>query len=220
LKEHGFPCPESYIPENPKKLTFPLFVKDRFGGGSKNGFKAENGEEASVYLRYLKAKRLKPIVQQYVGTADAEYTTGVLLGRNRRFISAITFKRTLIAGASGTMICEKYPEVTDYAVNIARKLETRGSINIQSRLADGTPYAFEINPRFSGSSPARAGLGVNEIDLAVDEFYLRRRVSRPTIQYGKVVLRCFQEVYADLADVEKLNAGESVSGTGKINDYI
>jgi len=220
LKEHGFTCPESYIPEDPKKLTFPLFIKDRFGGGSKNAFKAENDEEVNFYLRYLKAKRVKPIVQQYIGNADEEYTTGVLFGKDGRLISAITFKRTLIAGASGIMICDKYQEVTDYAVNVVRKLKTMGSVNIQSRLADGRPYALEINPRFSGSLPARAGLGVNEIDLAIDEFYHGISVSRPRIHYGKVVLRCFQEVYADLADVEKLNAGESVSRTGKIIDYI
>jgi carbamoyl-phosphate synthase large subunit len=220
LKKHGFDCPESYIPDDPQNLAFPLFIKDRFGGGSKHAFKIENEEELKVYLHFYAAKGMKPIIQRYVGSPEEEYTTGVLFGKDGRLISAITFKRTLIAGASGIMTCKEYPEVTQNAVAIARTLKTVGSINIQSRLVDGKPYAFEINPRFSGSSPARAGLGANELDMAIDEFYLGRKVESPKIQYNTAVLRCFQEVSVDLAEVEKLTQGRPVSHSGRIHDYV
>lgn len=220
LKQHGFNCPDSYIPEEPKELAFPLFIKDRFGGGSKNAFKIENKDELNTYLHYYKTKNLKPIIQSYVGVPEEEYTTGVLFGKDGRLISAITFKRTLIAGASGIMTCKEYPEVTQNAAAIAKTLKTMGSINIQSRLVNGKPCAFEINPRFSGSSPARAGLGVNEIDMAIDEFFLNKRVESPKIPYNTAIMRCFQEVYVDLSEVEKIEQGKPVSRSGRIHDYV
>lgn len=220
LRQHGFACPESYIPEAPKPLKFPLIIKDRFGGGSKNQFTCDNPAELDTALKILRKKNIKPIIQEYVGTPSEEYTTGVLFGKDGRLISAITFKRTLIAGASGIMTCKEYPEVTNYAIAVARSLKSMGSLNIQSRLVNGAPIAFEINPRFSGSSPARAVAGVNEIDLAIDEFYLNKRVASPTPNYNTAILRCFQELVVDLADVEKLESGTPVSGGGRVSDSL
>ena len=37
-----------------------------------------------------------------------------------------------------------------------------GPANIQCRVVDGVPYAFEVNPRFSGTTYFRTLLGVNE----------------------------------------------------------
>ena len=95
-----------------------------------------------------------------------------------------------------------------------------GSINLQSRFVNGKPYIFEINPRFSGSTPARAGLGVNEVDMAIDSFFLGKNVKKASPKTGMVIMRCFQEVYGKMSDIEKLEKGKSISLAGKIIDYI
>lgn len=220
LKKNKFYTPESYIPEEPRNLKFPLIVKDRFGGGSKNIFVVEDKKELDYALNALKKKNLKPIVQEYVGNINEEYTTGVLFSKERKLISSVTFKRTLLAGASGTMICKEFKEINEYAVKIASKLNTIGSINLQSRLVDGKPYIFEINPRFSGSSPARAGLGVNEVDLAIESYYLNKKVDEIKPKTNTIVMRCFQEIYSDLDELEKLEKGDNVKRSGNAYDYI
>ncbi len=220
LKKNGFYVPESYLPEEPKNLDFPLMVKDRFGSGSKNVFKVDDENELDYVLKILQKRNLKPIIQEYVGSIDEEYTSGVLFSKDKEVLSSITFKRTLIAGASGTMICKDFKEINSYAEKVVSKLETVGSINLQIRLVDGKPYIFELNPRFSGSLPARAGLGVNEIDMAIDSFFLGKKVKRVVPQTNKVIMRCFQEVYADLDEWEKLDKGKKISRKGKIYNYL
>ncbi len=220
LAENGFPTPQSYLPgQDASGLGWPRIIKDRFGGGSKNVFIVENEDELKDRLEHFKRKKLQPIIQEYVGSMDEEYTTGVMVDKDGEILSSVTFRRTLIAGASGVMTCDEYPEVTATAEKIAKALQLHGSINVQSRLVDGTTYAFEMNPRFSGSEPIRVGVGVNEVDRAIDYYYLGKKLERV---YPKkaAAMRCFQEVIGTLEDLEKLKKGEGLDKAGKINDYI
>lgn len=199
---------------------YPLFVKPRFAGGSKSAYKANNEEEMMFYVKKLMNLGYKPIIQRYIGSMDDEYTTGVLLSPQGEVISAVTFKRTLIAGASGTMIFKEYPLVTGYAVKIAKALAGIGSINIQTRLYQGQPYTLEINPRFSGSTPARAGVGVNEVDLAIDMFYLNKKVSKPSPKYNQVICRAFQEVFVPEEKVKQLERGKGINKCGGTYEWF
>jgi len=163
---------------------------------------------------------IKPIIQKYIGSMNEEYTTGVIFTPKGKLLSAITFKRTLIAGASGTMIFKKYPMVTKYAVKIARQLSPMGSINVQSRVHEGEPYTLEINPRISGSSPARVCIGVNEADLAIDMFYLKKKVNKPIPIYNQVICRAFQEVFVPENVVKLLDEGKGINKCGETNEWF
>ena len=56
---------------------------------------------------------------------------------------------------------------------LARKLGSRGPLNVQGRLRDGVFLPFEVNPRFSASTYLRALAGVNELAI-----YLRNVCGR------------------------------------------
>jgi carbamoyl-phosphate synthase large subunit len=51
---------------------------------------------------------------------------------------------------------------------MANALGSVGPLNIQGRLDNGEFVAFEINPRFSGTTPMRAMAGFNEPELLID----------------------------------------------------
>ena len=52
--------------------------------------------------------------------------------------------------------------VERYCRQIVAGFDFIGPANIQCRVVDGVPYAFEVNPRFSGTTYFRTLLGVNE----------------------------------------------------------
>ena len=217
LRNHGFHVPRAYLPENPEELPFPLIVKDRFGGGSKNIAVVQDEGSLQSTLQRMQEKGIKPIVQEYVGSEAEEYTTSILYGADGTLLSAITFRRTLYHGSTGTMECQEFPEINDYAARVAKALPSCGSLNIQSRLVNGKMYIFEINPRFSGSTAARVGLGVNEVDMAIDSYFLKQSVKPQWPKTDMVVLRFFEEVYVPREEVERVKRGEKTSKRGYLH---
>lgn len=220
LKDNGFYCPESYIPEKPKSLKFPLIIKNRFGNGSKEVFKIENNEELNYYLKYFDSKKIQPIIQEYVGSLDEEYTVGVIVSKDNTVISSIALKRTLIAGASGLMVKKDFKDIREYCEKIALLLKPQSSINIQARLVGKKLYVFELNPRFSSTTPIRAGLGVNEVDILIEHYFLGKKFDKIEAQKEGVIMRCFQEVYGSLTDLDRLNNGEGIEFAGHVFDNI
>ena len=61
-----------------------------------------------------------------------------------------------------------FPELSREAETIATALGSNGPLNIQGRW-DGVHFLpFEINPRFSGTTPIRAMAGFNEPEILID----------------------------------------------------
>lgn len=206
LKSSGIQVPPSYLPESvpPPDFVFPAIVKGRSSVGSKNVFFAHDKAEADFFAKYLSRSGVPPMVQQYIGSDDAEYTTGLVTDQIGQVASLITLKRTLIAGATGTAEVVVEPRFDEMAEQVAATLELRGSLNIQFRIDDDIPVPFEVNPRFSGSTPIRAAFGVNEVDLSIAIFFLRQKVARPLIREGFAAMRVFRELYVPRAEIDDL----------------
>ncbi|GAB3733862.1 hypothetical protein GCM10027590_44270 [Nocardiopsis nanhaiensis] len=67
-------------------------------------------------------------------------------------------------GSSRYAISRHHAAVTEVCVKTAHVLDADGPLNVQMRTDySGTPYVFEVNPRFSGSSAFTAAAGVDEI---------------------------------------------------------
>ena len=72
-----------------------------------------------------------------------------------------------------------------------------GPCNVQLRLVEGRPVPFELNVRFSGTTPARARLGFNEVEAAIRHFVLGEPAQDlPQVESG-TVLRYWNEMYVD-----------------------
>lgn len=171
------------------------------GGGSANTFIAQSRAELEAFGFHLLTIYDRFLVQEYVGTPDAEFTVGVLFGGDGSFLNSIAVKRVIsnalsvrlrvpnrsgraelgtaltISSGISQGIVGHWPEVTAACERIAAALHPTAPINIQCRIVDGAVVPFEINPRFSGTTSIRAMVGYNEPDTLI-----RRDVLGETIE--------------------------------------
>lgn len=156
LEQIGIKAPKTYLLQNYQgQLDFPMIIKRRIGWGSKNIWKVES----DIDLNYFRQKDDGTyLIQEYLGQDDQEYTTGIFSdGKN---ISSITFKRKLgLGGLSVEVELADSPVMDQMVQKLARQTNLTGSINVQTRLCDGTFIPFEINPRFSSTVGFRKQFG-------------------------------------------------------------
>ncbi|GAJ00544.1 unnamed protein product [marine sediment metagenome] len=184
-------------------LNFPVVIKPaQASGASSNVFLAQDQEELDFFVKYLKKQGLKPLVQEYIGSHDDEYTVGVLTDiQDGSLIGSIAVKRQILSGLSSKIkvknrcsnkpgadilaissgisqgIIDDFPEVRRYCEGVTLKLGARGPMNIQCRKVGGKVYPFEINPRFSGTTSLRALVGYNEPDILIRKHILGEQIT-------------------------------------------
>jgi carbamoyl-phosphate synthase large subunit len=180
-------------------IAFPIIVKPRRGYGSKHLWKVEDSDD----LAYVKRKDDGSlIVQEYLGSDEEEYTTGVFSdGHN---VSSITFRRRLgFGGLSAAAVYSESPFLEALSTKIASATGLRGSINIQSRrLTEDLFVPFEINPRLSSTLPFRKHFG---FDDAVWWLNILRGGTYSYVKKfksGKIV-RFVSDYYFDMEEVSK-----------------
>jgi len=219
LKSHSFKIPKYYIPKNKNdidtSLKYPVVVKPYVNaGGSRGLYLAQNRKELAFFIDYTKKHGLFSIVQEYVGTADEEYTVGVLHTLDGKLLGSVAMKR-LVKGALSTALMVKsyhsdeiytissgisqgyiddFKEIRQFAENLAEKLGSTGPLNIQCRKTPDGIYVFEINPRFSGTSSIRALCGFNEPDALIKIHYLGVKIGPMKAKKG-LILRDLENFY-------------------------
>lgn len=215
LKENGFNYPESALKDDAllkqlkKRVGFPLIVKPRIGGGSRDLFAVSDEKE----LQYALKKVHNPIIQEYVASEE-EYTTGIFFDYKSDIKGIITMKRELIAGTTYRAVINDFPLVEKEMEMIAERLSKAGAIgpiNVQCRLFKSRPITFEINPRFSGTTAFRAKFNFNEPAAAIRHFIQGEELGRFEHSKG-IVMRYWEEVYVGLED------GEQIMKKGFIKD--
>ena len=117
-------------------------------------------------------------------------------------MSSIAIRRTLKGGQTYKAFIDGFDGVRKSAEEVALRLGARGPVNIQSRLVDGSPKIFEINPRLSASSPMRAVAGVNEPDLLYRNAVLGDE-PKVTRYQRLVAMRYWNEVYVRQSTYEE-----------------
>jgi carbamoyl-phosphate synthase large subunit len=228
LQEHGFPAPRSVLVEKEADITmpadFPLILKPaRDSGGSRNVFIAQEEDELLFFARYLLRNTDALLIQEYVGTAEEEYTIGVLSGLDGELLGSIALHR-FIGDALSTRLTvpnrtarselgnklvvssgfshgtiRDFSEVRKKCEEIAAALGSRGPLNIQCRVVGGALIPFEFNPRFSGSTSIRALADFNEPDLLIRRELRGEKCPRPQFREG-VILRSLRENWIGTSD--------------------
>jgi len=173
-------------------LGFPLIGKPCRGSGSRGLFKVRSWED----VRYLRTLGTEMVLQEYLEPDDAEFTVAVYTQRDGQQAGSICFKRELVAGNTYRAWVDQEPAVLRESEAIVRALRPSGPCNIQLRLTARGAVAFEINPRFSGTTAMRAHFGYNEVEMAIRDFGLGEPVPAPVIRPG-IALRFWDEVYKD-----------------------
>jgi carbamoyl-phosphate synthase large subunit len=190
---------------------YPLVVKPRRKGGSKNVFTVNGADELAYALKIAE----DAIVQEYLGSEDQEYTSGVFFSKNSEVRGIITMKRELLCGTTYRAIVDHYPEVHEEVEKVAGilgGLGAIGSINVQMRLAERGAVTLEVNPRFSGTTVFRAKMGFNEPEATIRHFLFGEEIGQLRYRKG-VVMRYWEEVYTSIEEFEKLKKEKQIENS-------
>lgn len=181
LEERGFPYPVTVLPGDEQRLIeqvgFPLIVKPRVGARSIGVKTVRDRAE----LRQALAGAPDVVIQEHVGSHRDEYTTGVLHFEGQTPVS-ITMRRDLRDGNTYRAFVGDYAELNAMMCKVAVALACHGPVNFQFRMADGVPKIFEINARYSGTTPLRAQAGFNEVEMALAHLVHGKRLVQPEVK--------------------------------------
>ncbi|NOG51581.1 MAG: ATP-grasp domain-containing protein [Chloroflexi bacterium] len=151
---------------------YPLIAKPR-GGKSAEGILTLRSDADADYI----ATRPRYVVEEMLGDSESEYTVGCFVDRNGMVRGSIAMRRSLHQGTTVFAQVGDYPDVRAEAERIAAALKPVASCNVQMRVHLGRPVTFEINVRFSGTTPMRARFGFNEVEAALRHYVLGEDVT-------------------------------------------
>jgi carbamoyl-phosphate synthase large subunit len=236
LKRNGFSYPKAILVENESDISkvnfYPAVIKPaRSSSGSKNVFLIQNREEAIFFAGLLRRQGCAPLIQEYVGSHNEEYTVGVLTLLDGEIAGSIALRK-LLSGLSRKLSVKSYnrredlvistgisqgevrnfPNVRKYSEAIAAKLGVRGPVNIQGRKIGNGFCTFEINPRFSGTTSIRALLGFNEPDILIRHLVFGEKPRNIVVKEG-FALRGLAETYIPFNEIDKLNKQRFLKST-------
>jgi carbamoyl-phosphate synthase large subunit len=185
------------------KCGFPLIAKPRKGSASRGLARIANRDDLKPYLR--------PglVIQECLLPDDVEYTVGIYRCRDGRIVATTVIHRDLEFGLTYRGVIRHDEKIATYAEQAIVAIGALGSSNVQLRLTARGPVCFEINPRFSSTTPVRAHFGVNEPELAIREYVLGETLPQISARVG-AVMREWREIYLD-ADEAKAALARDLS---------
>jgi len=192
ISKCGFSTPKSVpLSGYDGSWGFPLIVKSKSGCGSKRLWTAQDENDLS-YLKLRDGGEL--LVQQLIGSADEEFTTGVFCDGQR--CESITFQRILgFGGLSRFVKFVEEPYLEEMSKRIAEKINLVGAINIQTRKLGKEFLPFEVNPRLSSTVMFRTLFGFADAHWWIQSFI--GHSFHFTKKGGSVGIRCLVEKVFD-----------------------
>lgn len=171
-------------------VGFPLIVKPRIGARSVGVSVANSRAELDDAL----ADRTGLVVQECIGDPDYEYTASVVVF-DGEVQASIVMRRDLRDGNTYRAYTGDYAKLNKAVRAFGAALQPYGPANFQFRLdKQGVPRVFEINGRFSGTTPLRAMAGFNEVEMCVRKLLYGTPIVQPPIRSG-VILRFLDEMF-------------------------
>lgn len=216
LNERKISCAESALPEDQDsfvhKFGFPLVIKPREGHGSLHFYVVNDNDEAKYAISCIQKAGWRPMLQEYMGAEDTEFTSGVTVDKTGNVMSSISIRKILKGGQTYKAFIDDYDSINKYAENVALEIGARGSINIQSKLVNGKPKTFEINPRFSATCPLRATAGINEPEIVFRNVVLDEKIKIK--DHKKLMcMRYWNEVYVPTSTYEKTKKDRTIQNS-------
>lgn len=227
LTSKGIQCPKYFLYQQNSDIknieSYPVVIKPTIGSGSRNVFVAQDKDEASFFSNYLIKYGFEPLIQEYVGSYEEEYTVGVVYADSGRLSHSIAMKRTLSHGFSTGQTVEdlksgkryiissyisegffdEFTEVRKISEKISQVLDAYGPINVQCRKTDDGIFPFEVNPRFSATIGARSLVGFNEPDIFCRYLLFDEISNNMNYKHGYVI-RDLCEKYLSVRDVNDI----------------
>jgi carbamoyl-phosphate synthase large subunit len=198
LRNAGLPYPRSALASDragclalAAECAFPLFAKPRRGARSV-------GARAIPHAAALDAV-IGPasdlIVQEHLPEHPGEFTAGCV-GWGGDVGGVVVLRRDLRDGNTYRAYHDGSDRHEAAIADVARRLGIEGPCNFQFRERDGRPVVFEINARFSGTTPLRALFGFNEVEAIIEHVLTGAPTPRPTLRAG-AVLRAWSDIFVE-----------------------
>jgi carbamoyl-phosphate synthase large subunit len=208
LEQNGFPFPYSVMANNKlemekisNELGFPLFAKPIDGARSVGIKKLDTYEE----LMELYSPNSNLVVQQFLPEDDGEFTSGCLV-LDGKCKAIVTLRRDLRDGNTYRTYRDDNTSLYDKEIIlIAEKLNSDGPVNFQFRVYKGKPIIFEINGRFSGTTPIRDFYGFNEVEAILKYYLFNEQIEKPILRNG-VIMRTWSDIFIKEDELMELNA--------------
>jgi biotin carboxylase len=175
-QEVGFPCPQTYLPENEEDLKqikgkwqFPLVIRPRFSSGAQGIEIVSDFGELVAKTRLVRATWGTPIVQEYIpGSNTNRDNFRLVIDKNGELIACFSTKvsRAVVRArrnwVSAFELKTPGPYLTQ-AVRLLQKLAWWGSATVSTKVdpRDGIPKLTEINCRFGSRLWHATELGIN-----------------------------------------------------------
>lgn len=180
LYENGVSTPKTWSMLPDEELTYPLIVKEKFGCGSHSVVMVSDKEELTHFFNEMTS----PIIQEYIGNKDQEYTLTIFSDGN--IVNSIAFKRELgFGGMSRYVEVSRDDKFLQIADKVSKMFNLRGSINVQLRKDNEEYYVFEINPRISSTMGFRMCLGFNDASWWIDMLE-KKPIEKYKVPEGKI----------------------------------
>lgn len=202
----GLNAPKTYVTLASAKealakgeISFPLFMKPRWGSGSIGLETIDDMEELDIYYHLL-MKKIKKTILATASVGDEyimiqEKLTGNEFGldvmndlEGNNVAVSVKQKLAMRAGETDKAITVDLPEVREMGATIGRNLKHIGNLDVDiMQRANGDYCVLELNPRFGGGYPFSYEAGVN-MPLAILKWLrgeaIDSRILKPS--YGKM----------------------------------
>lgn len=173
LKINDFNYPRTILPSSKEDIVSfydliqnNLILKPLNGKSSQGIYYLENRND--IYDIDINFKSYA--LQEVIGKVEDEYTVGCFQFQNGQCVQPIVMKRQLKDGNTVFAQIVQNSEISDYCLEITKKLNPLGPLNIQLRLNDfGKPVCFELNVRFSGTTLIRDFFGFKDVVASIYE---------------------------------------------------
>lgn len=188
LQNLGIAVPTTLLLHEAKEKDLPLFVKPRFGAGSRG---LETVRTVMKLALLQEERDADNVAQELLDVEGQEYTCALLTTDDgyRSFI----MHREVKGDITGKMEGVQNDAIERIIKQIAAHIPPRSAINIQLRLMPDGPRIFEINPRFSSTVKMRHLLGFCDFQWALD-LHEGRALAPCNPIYGKRVYRAYREI--------------------------
>ena len=203
---HGFAAPASALAADRDGIErivaehgFPLIVKPRVGARSYGVSLVHSRAALDDALAQLR----DGLVQECIGSDDGEYTASGLYF-DGRCDAAIVMRRDLRDGNTYRAYVVSDATLDGWVRRWTEALRPHGPANFQFRIdPDGVPRVFEINGRFSGTTPLRALAGFNEVEMCIRHLLWQEPIMQPEVR-RITVLRHWSETVVTQEQVDAL----------------
>jgi carbamoyl-phosphate synthase large subunit len=205
LKSAGISVPDTRLASgNLEEVDFPAMVKPRRGRGSRGIGVVRSQSELAQFLKTSPLTPDELIVQTYID--GLEFTVSVTVWRDGEVHAVVPKEIICKKGITHLAITRRNSRIDALCRAVQHSLYADGPFNVQLCVdkTSGTPFIFEINPRFSTTVSLTIAAGTDEIGSLIS-YATSKTEAMPFGEWreGVVLLRRTLDEFIDEADYKK-----------------